>query len=220
MDSYNKLNKFTVFLVLSVMYLQTTISALPANSQDKPYFRVTYEIPKMPEEVYSKTAAERNLNIYKQHIKKNKLIMAETAQQLKNRKNFVKQHNKITEDILKDDRREHVRFKLNDNDKSVIVTLLPAENKVLSYKPVDISRKGLGLYSSNLNINDEVPVLIKYKNTEIKTTLKIVSKDKERVGGEFTHLNDETSSKLVYLSSLLESDNGILKTKLAPMRVY
>ena len=98
--------------------------------------------------------------------------------------------------------------------------MLPAENKVLSYKPVDISRKGLGLYSSNLNINDEVPVLIKYKNTEIKTTLKIVSKDKERVGGEFTHLNDETSSKLVYLSSLLESDNGILKTKLAPMRVY
>ena len=146
--------------------------------------------------------------------------MAETAQQLKNRENFVKQHNKITEDILKDDRREHVRFKLDDNDKSVIVTLLPAENKVLSYKPVDISRKGLGLYSSNLNINDEVPVLIKYKNTEIKTTLKIVSKDKERVGGKFTHLNDETSSKLVYLSSLLESDNGILKTKLAPMRVY
>ena len=218
-DSLKLMNKFTlIILIITIVYPITVCHASETN-KSQPYFRVTYEIPKMPAEIASKEAAEKNLQLYKQHLQKNKRLMAENALQEKRKESLAKLHNEITLNILKEDRREHIRFTPSNCPRPITVTLYPQTSgkDLFKYKTADISRGGMGLYSNTLNVNDEVPVLIKYQNTEIKTTLKVLSNNNGRVGGKFINMDEKTNNKLIYLSSILEADNRILKTKLAPI---
>jgi len=215
------MNKIISFIVLIILIAPVSLCPALAEQGTQPYFRVKYEIPRIPEGVASKDAAAKNLALYKQHLLKNKRIIAEKQRQLKDRELFANQHNEITVNLLKDDRREYIRFKPSDCPKLLTVTIFPnsTNGKIsgLTIKPKDISRGGLGFTSNVIKVNDELPVKIKYGNTEINTTLKVVSSANGRVGGKFVKLNEKTSNQLIYLSSVLESDNGLLKTKLSPM---
>lgn len=215
------MKKLTLFIVLILITAPLLIGKSFAVQEPLPYFRVTYEIPKMPEGVYSKESAAKNLALYKQHLQKNQRIMTENQLKIKQQEAFAKQHNEITANLLKDDRREFMRFKPSNCPKRLVVTVFPllsvGQNSGYNITPKDISRGGIGMYSKVLKVDDEVPVQIKYGSTEIKTTLKIVSSNNGRVGGKFVNIDEETDNKLVYLSSILESDNGMLKTKLSPM---
>lgn len=211
-------NRIIIVLLFMLFAFAPNVFAAQSN---QPYFRVRYEIPKMPKEVYSKEAAAKNLSIYKQHLQKNKNLMAEKTRQAQAREAFVKNHNEITVNLLKDDRREYMRFNSAKLSQPIVVTLFPTGNtgtgSGVKFSTVDISRAGIGGYSKILKVNDEVPVKIRYGKTEIKTNLKIVSSNNGRVGGKFIKVDDITNDKLLYLSSVLESDSGLLKTKLAPM---
>lgn len=211
--------KFCISLILGFFILSYGVPASNAVPNNQPYFRVKYQIPKMPTEVSSKAAAAKNLQIYKQYLQKNKLIMAEKERQNQARAAFVKNHNEITVSLLKDDRRENMRFNCAKLGKPVVVTMFPAAgtSKGVKLSVIDISRGGVGGYSKVLKVNDEVPVKIQYGNTVVKTDLKIVASKNGRVGGKFVNTDAKNDDKLVYLSSLLEFDSGILKTKLAPM---
>ncbi len=214
-----------ILIALIITSIFGTICNAQTQPKNQPYFRVTYEIPKMPREVYSKAAATKNLNIYKQHLQKNKQLMAQVQKQKREQENFAKQHNEITVNLLKEDRRESLRFKPSNCPKPITITLLPTQQtiskgiKALTYTPIDISRGGVSIYSKVLKVNDEIPIHIKYGNNNIKTTLKITSNNNGRVGGKFISNDEDTSNQLLYLSSILESDSGILKTKLAPIKL-
>ena len=78
---------------------------------------------------------------------------------------------------------------------------------------IDISNGGLGLKSQVLKVNDEIPIKVSYKGTEVSTTLKIVNNNNGRVGGKFVKNNNINEGKLLHIAALLEQDNEMLITR-------
>lgn len=113
---------------------------------------------------------------------------------------------------LQDEKRKHIRF----NCKSIKypIRLLSNDKRVNSL--IDISKGGISFNHNNSIQNGEtLPVEIKYKDIEIKTTVKVLSSDEKRAGGEFILQDNDTLNGLFFLSIALEFDNGLLKTKLS-----
>ena len=213
------MNNKKIFTAIICAFIPVTFCyAQIEKVPEDPYFKVTYEIPKMPKEVASKEAAAKNMALYKQQLQKNKLIMAEHEKQINAQKAIIKKHNEIAVNLTKNDRREYQRVNPKNCPNPIVVTLLTDDKKKINtITPIDISRGGMSFYSKVLKNNDIIPIHIKYGNTEVKTALQVLSNNNGRIGGAFVKTNETNKDKLIYLSSILEEDSGILETKLAPL---
>lgn len=122
------------------------------------------------------------------------------------------QQNDSTESssVTQIERREHIRF--NNNEIKTPVLLI-TDNDDKKYNLINISRSGLSLENdNNIKIGDTIPVHIKYKDIDIKTPVEIVSSDNKRAGGRFVSQDKDIINNLLYLSIILEFDNGLLVT--------
>ena len=109
---------------------------------------------------------------------------------------------------ITNDKRQYIRIK-----HSQISAPITISSNGKSLNVIDISRGGLKLANTNYNIDEEIPINIKYKNIEIKTAAKVIRSKKDHLGLEFTRQEDDIENKLLYLSIMLESDSGLLKTR-------
>lgn len=176
--------------------------------KDKPYFKVRYERVHMPVEISSKQSAAKNLAIYKSHIAANKKKMVQADRNLRTKLAQDLQKRKIAQGMLKDDRRESMRF-ICSARKGLGVTLNNKQVKDI----IDISNGGIGFRMNNVKKDNEFPVKISYAGASVEAKLKIVADNNGRLGGKFTGLNEENESKLVYITSLLETENKTAITR-------
>ena len=106
----------------------------------------------------------------------------------------------IDDNISVIDKRQYMRFDINNNPNPVVFESDPTVDGILN-----ISRGGVQLSHNNtLKVGDVVPVHIKYGDVEINTEVKIVTATDVRAGGEFVDLDLATANKLLYLSLLMD----------------
>jgi len=204
-----KVSAGTILIILIFIFLTSckTFAAIE-TIKDKPYFKVRYERVHMPAEISSKQATAKNLAVYKKHIAANKRKMVQADRNLRTKLTQDLQKRKISQEILKDDRRESIRHKCSTRS-GLGVTL---NNKPLK-DIIDISNGGIGFKMSNIKKDDEFPVKISYAGTSVNAKIKIVADNNGRLGGKFTGLNEENESKLVYITSLMETENKTAITR-------
>lgn len=209
-DLVNNKKILIIGFFISIFVVNNAKAAIDTVKEPS-YFQVRYETPKIPSSISSKDAAQKNLAIYNQHIQKNKLRQIEEQKIIEAKIKREQARKELVANLLKDDRREYLRFNPNNCTKKPVLT---STNKKLD-NIIDISRGGLGLKSNVLKVNDEIPVKITYAGTVANVTLKILSSNNGRVGGKFINTDSKTEEKLIYISSVLEAENHLLPTKLS-----
>lgn len=205
-----KVSTGAILIVLICILISSACKTFAAieTIKDKPYFKVRYERVHVPAEISSKQSAAKNLAIYKNHIAANKRMMAQADRNLRTKLAQDLQKRKIAQGMLKDDRRESMRF-ICSARKGLGITI---NNKPIQ-NIIDISNGGIGFRMNNVKKDNEFPVKISYAGTSVEAKLKIVADNNGRLGGKFTGLNEENESKLVYITSLLETENKTAITR-------
>ena len=197
-----------IFIILIGVVFDQAQAAIE-TIKDEPYFKIRYERPHLPANVGSAYATSQHLNTYHSHLQTNKqrIVQEHKAQQAKLA--TIEKRKQIAQKLLQDDRRESIRFRTADCKTPVKITMNNQPMKNI----IDISNGGLGLKSQVLKVNDEIPIKVSYKGTEVSTTLKIVNNNNGRVGGKFVKNNNINEGKLLHIAAMLEQDNEILITR-------
>ena len=202
---------FKTLIVLVLLFGMTSYKTQAAieTIKDEPYFKVRYERPHLPANVGTSYATSQHLNTYHNHLQTNKQRIAQEEKAQQAKLAAIEKRKQIAQNILKEDRRESIRFRIADCKTPVKIAI----NNLNMNNVIDISNGGIGLRSKVLKVNDEIPVKISYKGTEAQTTLKIVNNSNGRVGGKFVKTNSLNEGKLLHIATLLEQDNKMLITR-------